>query len=116
MKEAVAKKKSVVAKKTSKKVVVKKAATAKVVVPAAQKSIFYVSLKLDSNVLKSEGESIIECLDALHPVMIKTKGVLTVSFGAKSKETVLRPIQIKQLLAGKLNKEIFEKRMLGLVK
>lgn len=105
-------------KKIAAKAPAKKKAAAKKAAPSKSPyaNSFSLSLKLGERMLNTVGNSIVECLDLLDPGQMKTKGILTVHYGEKSKTTVMRPFQIKQLLKGPLPKQIFEKRMMGLVK
>lgn len=108
---------TVAKKKVVKKKVVKKAAVKKVVKPQPKnKSPYMVLLDINSERLVAEGNSVVECLEQIAPPFFKTKGTFTICFGELKASKVMYPFQIRRLLANKFDKEVFQNRMLRVLK
>ena len=122
-KAPVAKKKIIKKSKTKKVLGKKKVATKKKIqvnkinpiIPPTP-SPFYVMLELFDGVHEAHGTSVSDCLDKIRPGVIKSKGVFVIESGGKKSRIVMRPFEIRQLLLKKISKEIFEKRMLSILK
>lgn len=121
--KTISKKATVKKTTTTKKVAVKNVAVNKISVnkttPAGEnklEKVFTVNLSMTNLEFTGEGKNIVECLDQIAPGNFKTKGIFTISDGKSTKSVVMRPMQVSQLLSRSLNKEIFSKRMLTMLK
>lgn len=102
---------------TKKKIAVKKTVVKKSL-PVENKKYprVNVSLILPNAKFGSAGESVTECLNQIRPGLIKSKGTFLIEVGAKKSTITMKPFEIRQLLLKKITQEIFEKRMLSILK
>ena len=77
-----------------------------------------VSLAINNTVIEKTGKTITECLTDLLPqkILIKTKGIFTIKKGKLRSQRVMFPFEVKKLLISDFNKQVFEKRMLSVMK
>lgn len=77
---------------------------------------FTVSLSTPGASCQAKGKTIGEALAKLKPSFVKYRGVFTVKQGKKQAQRMMFPMPIKQLLVNKTAQQIFEKRMLLVLK
>jgi len=79
------------------------------------KSLFSISLNIGGEVCKTQGNTILECLEKLNPSTWKSKGIITLTNGGKKAERYLQVKQMRSLFKGnKLHKLVLVK-LLGLL-
>lgn len=99
-----------VAKKSVKKMIVNR-------VPAVAKAEYNLSLELADDIFRSKGATVIECLDKLDTTQIKSKGTFILSDGNKNAFIQIPSAsKIKRLLVDSVQKIVFQKRILSIMK
>lgn len=82
----------------------------------ANPKLFTVSLQVAQDSYSATGETVIEALDKLKPPHIKARGLFVVKYGKKQSEFQMIPALVKKLFINNTFKEIFQKRMISLLK
>lgn len=90
-----------------------KKAKVKVVSKPEELKVYSATLNCGGLMSESTGDTIVECLENLHPTIIKSRSILTIRKGELTSSISLVPLRLKRLLVNKMYRQILEKRLLN---
>ena len=80
------------------------------------KSKYHVLLDCRGVEFKFHGDTILQCLEQIKPMVIKSTGILSVTKGGRTAKRVLRPMQIKRLWMSKTIRAMMAKQFETMLK